>query len=381
MKVLMIFIDMLRAVNQNVCNQKAPRNRLDEALEKFGGIVYSNCYSPSPDTPRGLASIWTGCYPKINGCDQRIKYPGYFLNDNLDNLWKLFRRTNLELNLFITTGCIGVGELPKNFNFEKTTLFGDDNLINFCDSVQIKDNSVTYVVLNDYHHIIGDTQSKLSGLNHLYDVVGREVDLIYDKLIGNNFDIVVIFSDHGCLLEGDTEGIGSRGRIQTYLQIWVKNMGMDKIVRDNRLCSCMDLFPTMAYLLKGFVLNRIDGLNLFTTRGHDFLILEDYFNFSATLIQVLGWYAVILPDYFIQTDLADNWYLNYRPVILPQELKTQFKTILSNYATDYAENLFTQKTIDKHREGDERGRKLYSVQRPHYSNGEERIYFSLQNLR
>ena len=377
MKILMIFIDMLRAVNQNVSNSKAPHNRLDDALEKFGGIVFSNCYSPAPDTPRGLASIWTGSYPKINGCDQRIKYPRFFLNDNLDNLWKLFKRTNLELNLFMPKVCLELGEMPKNFDFEKTTLFDDNDLINFCDSVQIKDNSVTYVTLNDYHAIIDDTRAKLSGLAHLYDVVGREVDLIYSKLIENNFDIVVIFSDHGCLLEGDAGGLGSRGRIKTYLQIWVKNIGVDKIIRDDRLCSCMDLFPTMAYLLNGFVLNRTDGLNLFKTSGHDFLILEDYLNFSATLIQVLGWYAVILPDYFIQTDCTDNWYLNYRSVILQPELKEQFKTILSNYATDYAENSFTQKAIDAHRELDERVMNLRRVQRPYYSNGEERIYFSL----
>ena len=74
MKILMIFVDMLRAINQNVCNDEVPWNRLDDALSKFGGIVYSNCYSPAPDTPRGLASIWTGTYPKVNGCDTRSKH-------------------------------------------------------------------------------------------------------------------------------------------------------------------------------------------------------------------------------------------------------------------------------------------------------------------
>ena len=37
MKILMIFVDMLRAINQNVCNEKAPWNKLDDALSRGGG--------------------------------------------------------------------------------------------------------------------------------------------------------------------------------------------------------------------------------------------------------------------------------------------------------------------------------------------------------
>ncbi|MBR1647904.1 MAG: hypothetical protein IJ685_14200 [Selenomonadaceae bacterium] len=345
MKILMVFVDMLRAVNQNLCNKSVPWNKLDEALAKFGGTVYSKCYSPAPDTPRGLASIWTGTYPKMNGCNSRIKYPRYFLNDNLDNIWKLFERNHMSLNLFVEKYCLEAGELP--FSCEERNdiaIFDDNDLNRFVRSVKIRDNSVTFITLNEYHHGI-DALHCLEDLEHVYKTVGNKIDLIFDSLGRDTFDIVVIFSDHGCLLKGDSL-IYHNGRIQTYLQLWVKNAGMDTLTVDNRMCSCMDIFPTMAFLMDDFVLNRVDGLNLFMNIGHPFLVIEDYFDFSATLSQVLGWYGIIFPNLFFRTDCSGKWYSEGGEFDLEPDLKKTFETILCNYATDYDENTRLQQRID-----------------------------------
>ncbi len=368
MKVLMIFVDMLRAVNQNVCNESAPRNRLDDALSKVGGIVYSRCYSSSPDTPRGLASIWTGTLPRVNGCDKRTKYPRYFLNENLDTIWKLFKRKHLSLNLFVSKDSLEIGVLPEEI-LSDANIYDDSNLNRFLDSVQIKDNSVTFLELHDYHAIVDDTEYKLSGLDFIYETVGGEIDLIFDKFGRDNFDIVIIFSDHGCLQEGDEHIMSHRGRIQTYLQLWIKNAEIDELNRDDRLCSCMDIFPTMAFLLNDFVLNRIDGLNLLTNAQHSFLVIEDYMDVKVSLSQTPEWWGIIFPDFNVQTDCWGNWYSDGKRIQLNSEQEETFSTILKNYVGSYEENVKGHRTIAKYAEMSER---LHN-QPAFYDNGEKRI--------
>ena len=366
----MIFVDMLRAVNQNVCNRAATWNKLDDSLAKFGGIVYSNCYSPAPDTPRGLASIWSGSYPKFNGCDARIRYPKYFLDKSLDNMWRLFKRKNLALNLFVKKGNLKFGILPEEATDNNCNCFDDDDLKRFLDSVQISDNSATFIALEDYHLVLDDIHYRLSGLNRLYELVGGEIDLIFDKLGRDQFDTVLIFSDHGCMLEGDVGGLSHKGRIQTYLQLWIKNSGTDNFVRSDKFCSCMDIFPTMAFLLNDLILNRIDGLNLLTNNIHPFLVIEDYLRFSVTLEQVLGWWGIILPNGIIQTDCHDNWYYNGAPVQISPEQKAVFKTVLRNYSGSYEENVKGQKVLDHYNSSKNVGA---TPSKPRlYSNGEVR---------
>lgn len=367
MKILMIFVDMLRAINQNICNDSAPWNKLDDALSKFGGVVFSRCYSPAPDTPRGLASIWTGTYPKVNGCDARIKYPRYFLNQDLDNIWKLFERNHLSLNLFMPKGYIDLGELPFSCEDRNDiTLFDDNDLKRFVSSVKIENDSVTFIALNDYHAVIDESNANEKFLGFLYDLVGSEIDLIFDSFGRDDFDAVVIFSDHGCLLSSDPPKLLTHnGRVQIYLQIWVKGAGIDDLTRDDRLCSCMDIFPTMAFLMNDFVLNRVDGLNLFTNDEHPFLVIEDYLNFSSNLLQVLGWYGIIFPDIFIQTDCSGNWFHEDKLIEIDPALKKIFETILRNYASNYAENTKTQRIIDRNKNNPDVVR--------YYSTGEKRV--------
>ena len=93
MKILLCFIDMLRPDLLNLYGNRFV-SQVDLFFEKLGGTVYRNCYTPGPDTPRSTACILTGCYPKKNGCDARVKYPKYFLKKNIlfQNLaWEYFK--------------------------------------------------------------------------------------------------------------------------------------------------------------------------------------------------------------------------------------------------------------------------------------------------
>ena len=310
-----------------------------------------------------------------------IKYPRYFLNEKLDNIWKLFKRKQLSLNLFVSKENLDLGVLPNGVlsSADSTpphiNLFDDEDLNRFLNTVEIKDNSVTFIELDDYHFVAGDIHYKLQGLDFLYETVGGEIDLIFDKLDRDNFDIVLIFSDHGCLLEKDKPVLWHRGRIQTYLQLWIKNSGIDELNRDERLCSCMDIFPTLAFLLEDFVLNRTDGLNLLTNAQHPFLVIEDYLNFSVTLDQALGWWGIMFPNFSVQTDSYDNWYIDDERIQFAPELKEVFTTILKNYVSDYEENVKGQRILNKYKELTAKAEEKQANKVAFYNNGKERIAF------
>ena len=60
MKIMMIFIDMFRANILNMFNDNAPYTNIDNLFEQWGGTIYTNCYTPAPDTPRsnGMPMVW-----------------------------------------------------------------------------------------------------------------------------------------------------------------------------------------------------------------------------------------------------------------------------------------------------------------------------------
>src|SRR3989338_5821760 len=83
MKILIIFVDMLRPDMLQVLNSAVAKGPLDEELEKIGGTLYRNCFTQAPDTARSLACVWSGKYPYKNGCDKRIKNPKFYWNKGL----------------------------------------------------------------------------------------------------------------------------------------------------------------------------------------------------------------------------------------------------------------------------------------------------------
>lgn len=55
MKILMIFIDMLRPNLLHIIDESQPAREVEKVFEKWGGTLYTNCFTPSPDTPRSNA--------------------------------------------------------------------------------------------------------------------------------------------------------------------------------------------------------------------------------------------------------------------------------------------------------------------------------------
>jgi len=75
-------------------------NPLDVSLKELGGTYFKNCFSPGPDTPRGIATFTSGKIPYLNGCDTRVKWPRYFLDGNLKTIYDFFIENNYKMTFF-----------------------------------------------------------------------------------------------------------------------------------------------------------------------------------------------------------------------------------------------------------------------------------------
>ena len=96
----MLFVDMLRPNRFGIYNKDLEFNEIDKIISRLGGTLYTNCFSPGPDTPRSMACFYSGLYPHLNGCDTRVKYPGKFLKNDVSTIFDIFLKENYETHFF-----------------------------------------------------------------------------------------------------------------------------------------------------------------------------------------------------------------------------------------------------------------------------------------
>lgn len=155
MKILMIFIDMLRPGLLHMYDNTRVEWKIESIFYKWGGTVYTNCFTPSPDTPRSNGCIWSGQYPKKNGCDTRLKYPEFFLREKDQNLLSMLRDTGYKFNFYMHPTTQAIGELPASVkdvgNYSK-----DRSLREYLSQLSIAENSLTLFCIEDMHQVITD---------------------------------------------------------------------------------------------------------------------------------------------------------------------------------------------------------------------------------
>ena len=54
-----------------------------------------------------------------------------------------------------------------------------------------------------------------------------------------------------------------------------------------KLCSLIDLFPTLLDIIE-IKLDSLDGISLFSTKNHSYLVIEDHENFSVSQEQIIS---------------------------------------------------------------------------------------------
>ena len=332
MKILTVFVDMISAEKLNLCNNKAERTALDDFMEEFGGTLYANCFTPAPDTPRSAGCMWTGLYPKENGCKYRTRYPMYYLNPEKENLWKTLKKLNYNIQIFMREPTFVTGVCADCVN---ECVYPDGNdLEGFLDAVKLQDDAFIMIYLPDFHTYLDIFEASKEGAKKGGAFVKSLLDKIFTKLNADDFDDILLFSDHGFRMAGETHRhLLEEDRVQTFM-LW-RQKGQDVLSIDKRLRSNLDVFPTICEMLNYTPANEMDGKSL-SGEGHEYILLEDHRNFSVELGQTIERWGVLWKGHIYWLDCV-GWDMYGAPEENDFD-RDRFERIIDEKMTDYRKN-------------------------------------------
>lgn len=297
MKILLVFIDMLRVDHLSLYNEKAAKSTLDCFFGDLGGTVLTNCYTPAPDTPRSIACMQTGLLPHFNGCDTRIKWPRYFIFPNVSTIFDFAVNKEYTVNLCATKIDIDTG-LFKIQESDKINFYTD--IDSFVGNSPLSLNTLSLIALNDYHSSIDDYGCTEMGVSKGQKIVRSFFDRYITKSYINQYDYTFFFSDHGHAI--DRELIKQKSRLEllnngrTQLTMFYHRPDDKNIVIDNRLASMVDLYASLIDLMGGKEYRQ--GYSFFKEAQRDMVHIEDHSNFKVSPEQIINQWRVI-------TDLLD----------------------------------------------------------------------------
>ena len=322
MKILMLFCDMLRTNLLHTVNEGVKENRVDRAIQKMGGTLYTKCYSPGPDTPRSMAALWSGQYPMKNGCNTRLRYPDPWLLNQEDSMLSVLEEAHYDFNFFINDACRNVGMLPPGFS-KKGNHSKNVGLEEYLDELHIKDNSFTFLCLEDFHYAIDDLGANEDGAELGFELIGEAMELIDSSVGLSSFDVVIMLSDHGFKYAKDAcnmDGYELLNSDRTQVFMLIKTKESKKLCLDSRICSVMDVYPTICDLLGEKNKNSIEGISLVGEKRHEVVLIEDHKTFTAEMGQTIEYWGVVNEKGYAVIGCDGNWNSSY-PMKIEEEKK------------------------------------------------------------
>ena len=295
MRVLTIFIDMIRANRLSTFNDQIKHDTpLDTAFKDLGGTVYTNCFTPGPDTPRGISAYYTGVNPYQNGCNTRLKWPQYFLKKELKTVFDIFIEKNYKLNIFSAPNERETGLLPEHIN-NMNIHNSDYDLGKYLSDITLNDDHFIFVSIPDYHWAFDDFGYSTHGEKQAYTVTKSVYDIVFKHLNKDDFDHIFIFSDHGFKFNFQRKleprlYMLNEDRTNNILIHRTKNE--NKLVKNEKLCSLSDLFATYEDILS----TSTSGIPLLSKKEHNFIILEDHIEFAPSINQNIELWALVNKD-------------------------------------------------------------------------------------
>lgn len=308
MKILLIFADMLRPGLLHTWNPDHKPSLTDEQIKKWGGTVYTRCYTPAPDTPRSHGCLWSGKYPKENGCDTRIKYPQWYLKKPEENFLRILKNHGYQFNFIMGESSREIGELPEDYTGCAYYSCGRPYREAFNEIVIAKD-SLTYVSFKDYHYMVDDYSSRpVAGVKG-NEIIGRALMMTDHALDIRQFDLVMMYSDHGWKMadESIVPMCSQLGGWRTQIFMYVRLKGDNVLKTNSKLCSIMDIGATVLELAGLEMPYSQEGISLLSDQEHKYLLIEDHKTFRVTIDQTIEIWGIRLKDNLICVNCSGEW--------------------------------------------------------------------------
>lgn len=343
MKFLVLFIDMLRPDLLHTWNQHADWTSIDKWMQKMGGTAYLRAYTPGPDTPRSQAAAWSSRYPKINGCDTRIKYPMYYLHHPKENFLRVFKDAGYQLNFYISKSAELLGELPENFKDSNACCYSNGRLLkDFLTDLDICSDSLTYIFFDDFHYAVDDYFAREHAVTFGIRQIMHCLDTINHTIGFDTFDYMLLYSDHGYkkadeIMDSAFLQLGDR-RSRIFLYSRDRNDCQMRI--DKKIRSVMDLGPALCEKAKIKIPYETDGISLFSVYGHNNMIVNDHKTFDVSLNQTIEYWGIHTKEGFAAVDCHLNWEADFP---LTEEKKAHYRRLLEEKGDFFKENTLAAK--------------------------------------
>lgn len=336
MKILFVFIDMFRPNMLRMVDESRKKQGIESFFVSHGGHFYTRCYTPAPDTPRSSGCLWSGKYPNENGCNTRIKYPLYYLNEPKDTFLRQLKDNGFELNFVMNKTNAELGELPEEFE-EENYYYGIE-LEKTLPKVEIHDQSFTYISIQDYHHMVSDWNSRPQAIEQANRISLYALETIDKYLNMEQFDLTVVYSDHGWMVNNEMKClIDQMGDNRTQILLYIKKKNEKQLVLDDRLCSILDLgISVLDYCGISTSSSEADKKSLFSNNYvRDKILIEDHKSFRVEIGQAIELWGVRTDDYLFCVDAYGRE--EYSANISEQE-KEECRQYILLYGSSYEEN-------------------------------------------
>ncbi len=307
MKVLIVFTDMIRSNRLKTCNSKIlKKTPLDNVLNKIWWTIYTECFSPTPDTPRWMACLYTWLWPKYNWCDIRIKYPKFYLKKK--SFFDLFLEKKYKISCFSNPSERKTWLFPKNI--DKLNIHNKDyNLDNYLKNIKLNKDHLLFISLPDFHHSISQIWATIKWEIEWYIQLEKSINIIFDNYKKNDFDHIIFFSDHWFKFydewfdyKKELPLLLNEDRINSLM--FHRKKWDETLIENNKLISTTNLFWFLENILNK---KDISQLSLYNNKVK-YIVWEDHINFNTNINQFIWiWYYLDKNILYVRT--LYNWYI------------------------------------------------------------------------
>ena len=349
---------MIRVDHLSLYNDKIEKTSLDLFFENLGGTILTNCYTPSPDTPRSMACLQSGLLPYLNGCDSRVKWPRYFMKSNIETIFDIAVGLGYKVNLCATQSDIETGlfKFKKNENISIYT-----NIAEFTNAVDLSENTLSFIAIDDYHSAIDDYGGTSLGIKQGQKAILYSLNNFLTPDVVNKCEYCFFFSDHGHALQSEIANQKNKLDLlndgRTKLFMFYHNTNDKKIIKDSRLASILDLYASVIDLIGSGDLRQ--GFSFFRNKQRDLLHIEDHADFRVSPEQIVSQWRVISETIDVRTNVLET--LNKSGEMVDIHLIRDYLGYVSPSFSYYAKQIDILKMYEKMKQ-----------RKTHYFNGLKR---------
>ena len=162
----------------------------------------------------------------------------------------------------------------------------------FLKNISLEEKHFIFMCLPQFHWTLDAYGASKNGERQAYKDLSTALDCVFDLLDKDDFDHIFVFSDHGFKFTYEVRSqpkwmLLNDDRTNTVLIHRQKYM--HEILKNNKICSLEDLYPTFKALLNG----EKPSVNFLKTNGRENIVIEDHINFLPEINQNIELWSVI----------------------------------------------------------------------------------------